>query len=47
MGYISFDNGYLDYLRVADMYIDSYPFAGGITSMDTIVSGTPIISLKI
>lgn len=46
LGYVNFDKGYLDYLRAADLYLDSYPLCGGTAMIDAISSGTPSLSLK-
>ena len=46
MGPISFENGFLDYLKAADLYLDSYPLCGGTATIDAISSGTPALSLK-
>ena len=43
---VGFYEGYLDYLAAADLYIDSYPIAGGTAMMDAISQNTPSISLK-
>lgn len=46
LGHINFDDGYLDYLSAADLYLDSYPLCGGTATIDAISAGTPILSLK-
>lgn len=46
LGYINFNEGFLDYLKSADLYLDSYPLCGGTATIDAISSGTPILSLK-
>ncbi len=46
LGYVDFNNGYLDYLSCADLYIDSYPMTGGTTMIDVISRGVAAISLK-
>lgn len=46
MGYISFGDGFLDYLKAADLYLDSYPLCGGTAVIDAISSGVPVLSLK-
>lgn len=46
LGYINFNEGYLDYLACGDLYIDSYPFCGGTASIDAISQSTPVLSLK-
>ena len=44
--FIDFNNGFLDYLKCADLYLDSYPLCGGTAVIDAISSGTPALSLK-
>lgn len=46
LGYINFDDGYLDYLSCADLYIDSYPMTGGATMIDAVSRGVPVLSIK-
>ncbi len=46
LGRINFNDGFLDYLKAADLYLDSYPFCGGAATIDAISSGTPALSLK-
>lgn len=46
LGFIDFDKGYLEYLKAADLYLDSYPLCGGTAMIDAISSGTPVVSLK-
>ena len=46
LGYINFNNGFSDYLKSADLYLDSYPLCGGTATIDAISSGTPVLSLK-
>ncbi len=46
MGFIDFNNGFLEYLKAADLYLDSYPLGGGTAVIDAISSGTPALSLK-
>lgn len=43
--YINFNNGFLDYIAAADLYIDSYPFCGGTAMIDAISQGVPSLSL--
>lgn len=45
-GYINFNEGYMDYLSAADLYIDSYPVTGYATMIDAISRGVPSLSLK-
>ena len=42
---IKFNRGYLDYIRSADLYIDSYPIGGGTAMIDAISNGTTSLSL--
>ncbi len=46
LGFIPFDKGYLDYIRSADLYLDSYPLCGGTATIDAISQGIPVLSLK-
>ncbi len=46
LGYINFDEGYMDYLAAADLYLDSYPMPGGTAMIDAIAAGTPALSLR-
>lgn len=46
LGYINFNDGFLDYLKAADLYLDSYPLCGGTAMIDAISSGTAVLSLK-
>ncbi len=46
IGYIDFNKGYLDYLSVADLYLDSYPEGGGAAIMDAISRGVCALSLQ-
>ena len=46
IGFIDFDKGFLDYLKAADLYLDSYPLCGGTAMIDAISSGTTVLSLK-
>ena len=46
LGVINFDDGYMDYIKSADLYLDSYPFPGGTASIDAISAGVPTLSLK-
>ena len=46
LGYIKFNEGYMDYLSCADLYIDSYPMTGGAAMIDVISRGIPAISIK-
>lgn len=46
LGMINFDSGYMDYIKSADLYLDSYPFPGGTASIDAISVGVPTLSLK-
>lgn len=46
LGYINFNEGYMDYLSAADLYIDSYPVTGYATMIDAISRGVPSLSLK-
>lgn len=45
LGFIDFNKGFLDYLKAADLYLDSYPLCGGTAMIDAISSGTPALSL--
>lgn len=45
-GFINFNDGFLDYLKSADLYLDSYPLPGGTAAIDAISAGTPCLSLK-
>lgn len=46
MGVIDFSEGFLDYLKIADLYLDSYPMSGGTALIDAINCGVPALSLK-
>lgn len=46
IGFVDFDKGFLDYLKAADLYLDSYPLCGGTAMIDAISSGTTVLSLK-
>ena len=46
LGYINFNDGYLDYLSCADLYIDSYPMTGGAAMIDAVSRGVPALSIK-
>ena len=46
LGYINFNNGYMDYLSAADLYIDSYPVTGYAAMIDAVSRGVPSLSLK-
>ena len=46
LGYINYNEGYTDYLKAADLYLDSYPLCGATATMDAITSGTPALSLS-
>ena len=46
LGYIGFNNGYMDYLAAADLYLDSYPIGGYAATIDAISVGVPVVSLK-
>ncbi len=46
LGIIDFNNGFLDYLKSADLYLDSYPLCSGTATIDAISSGTPALSLQ-
>lgn len=46
LGYIDFNNGYLDYIGMADLYIDSYPMNGWTAVIDAISVNVPAISLR-
>lgn len=46
LGYIDFEKGFLEYLKAADLYLDSYPLCGGTAMIDAISSGSPVLSLK-
>lgn len=46
LGVIEFDKGYMDYIKMADLYLDSYPFPGGTALIDAISLGVPVLSLK-
>ncbi len=43
---INFDEGYLDYIAAADIYLNSYPLGGGTTLIDAINCKTPFVSLE-
>ncbi len=36
----------MDYIKSADLYLDSYPFPGGTAAIDAISAGVPTLSLK-
>lgn len=46
LGYINFNDGYLDYLKAADLYLDSYPLCSATATIDAVAVGTPVLSLK-
>lgn len=46
LGFIDFSKGFLNYLKAADLYLDSYPLCGGTATIDAISCGTPALSLK-
>ena len=46
LGFIDFEKGFLEYLKAADLYLDSYPLCGGTAVIDAISSGTPVLSLR-
>lgn len=46
LGVIEFNKGYMDYIKSADLYLDSYPFPGGTAMIDAISLGVPALSLK-
>ena len=46
LGHINFNEGFLDYLKAADLYLDSYPLCGGTATIDAISSGIPALSLQ-
>lgn len=46
LGFIDFEKGFLEYLKAADLYLDSYPLCGGTAMIDAISSGTPVLSLR-
>lgn len=46
LGVIEFNKGYMDYIKSADLYLDSYPFPGGTAMIDAISVGVPALSLK-
>ena len=46
LGYINFNEGYMDYLSCADLYVDSYPVTGYAAMTDAISRGIPALSLK-
>lgn len=46
LGYINFNDGYMDYLSCADLYIDSYPMTGGAAMIDAVSRGVPCLSIK-
>ena len=46
LGRIDFDKGFKQYLRAADLYLDSYPLGGGTACIDAISNGTPVLSLE-
>lgn len=46
LGMIKFNSGYMDYIKSADLYLDSYPVGGGTTSIDAISVGVPTLFLK-
>lgn len=45
LGVISDKEKYNKYLQSADLYIGSYPFSGGVASLDAVQCGLPIIQL--
>ena len=44
LGYINFNQGYLDYIACADLFVDSYPCEGGTTCIDAITVQVPVLS---
>jgi hypothetical protein len=46
LGLINFNAGYLDYIGMADLYIDSYPTCGYTALIDAISLGVPVLSLE-
>ncbi len=46
LGYINFNDGYSDYLKAADLYLDSYPLCSATAAIDAISAGTPVLTLK-
>lgn len=46
LGVINFDSGYMDYIKSADLYLDSYPVGGETAMIDAISVGTTALSLK-
>ncbi len=46
LGFINFHKGFSDYLKAADLYLDSYPLGGGTAMIDAISSGVPALSLN-
>ena len=46
LGFINFNEGFLDYIAAGDLYLDSYPFCGGTATIDAISVGTPALTLK-
>lgn len=43
---ISSDDGFIDYISCADLYLDSYPVGGGAAMIDAVSRGVPVLSLK-
>lgn len=43
---IDFEQGFLNYLIAADLFLDSYPLCGGTVVIDAISVGTPVLSLE-
>lgn len=46
LGIINFDDGYMDYIKSADLYLDSYPVGGETAMIDAISVGSTALSLK-
>lgn len=46
LGYIDFNNGYLNHIGMADLYIDSYPMNGWTAVIDAVSVNVPAISLQ-
>ena len=45
LGYVSYENGYNDYIISADVFLDSYPVSGGTVCVDAIRNSCPFLSL--
>ena len=46
VGRVDYFDGYIDYLKACDLYLDSYPFCGGVACIEAISCGVGVLSLK-